>query len=68
MITERSEGNERKKVRVMMTTNINGQAVKKTLLMRVNAKLIGFIELYEEIFGIDLHVYRLKFIDRNTGG
>jgi hypothetical protein len=36
--------------------------------MRVNAKLIGFIELYEEIFGIDLYAYKLKFIDRNTGG
>jgi len=36
--------------------------------MRVNAKLIGFIELYEEIFGIDLYAYKLKFIDQNTGG
>jgi hypothetical protein len=31
MITERSEGSEREKARVVMTTNINGQAVKKTL-------------------------------------
>ncbi len=35
--------------------------------MRLNAKLIGFIELYEELFGIDLYAYKIKFFDMSTG-
>ena len=35
--------------------------------MRLNAKLLNFIELYEELFDIDLYAYKLKFFDANTG-
>lgn len=50
-----------------MTTNIRGDEVKKTIDMRLNSRLLNFIELYEELFEIDLYAYRLKFIDKNTG-
>ncbi len=35
--------------------------------MRLNAKLTSFIEVYEEVFDIDLYAYKMKFIDKNTG-
>jgi len=50
-----------------MITNITGEDKKKTIEMRANAKFINFIELYEEIFDIDLYAYKLKFYDKNTG-
>lgn len=46
-MTDRNEINEREKIKFTMITNITGQENKKTIDMRLNAKLIGFIELYE---------------------
>ena len=50
-----------------MITNITGEDKKKNIEMRANTKFINFIELYEEIFSIDLYAYKLKFYDKNTG-
>jgi len=50
-----------------MMTNIRGDDVKKSIEMRLNARLVAFIELYEELFEIDLYAYKLKFVDCNTG-
>lgn len=66
-MAERSEINERDKIKFTMLTNITGEDKKKTIEMRGNAKFINFIELYEEIFDIDLYAYKLKFYDKNTG-
>ena len=52
---------------MIMMTNIRGDEVRKVIDMRLNARLIAFIELYEELFEIDLYAYKLKFIDCNTG-
>lgn len=66
-MAERQENNEREKVKMIMITNIRGDQVKKVIDMRLNARLMAFIELYEQIFEIDLYAYKMKFIDRNTG-
>lgn len=68
-MTERNEAppSDRDKIKFSMITNITGEEHKKIIDMRLGAKLIGFIELYEELFGIDLYAYKIKFIDRNTG-
>jgi hypothetical protein len=67
-MTERNEAPcERDKIKFSMITNIGGEENKKTIEMRLNAKLIGFIELYEELFGIDLYAYKIKFFDMSTG-
>ena len=52
---------------MVMITNVRGDQLKKVIEMRLNARLMAFIELYEEIFEIDLYAYKLKFIDSNTG-
>ena len=52
---------------MIMITNIRGQQNKKVLEMRLNARLLTFIQLYEELFEIDLYAYKIKFIDCNTG-
>lgn len=66
-MAERSEGNDREKIRFSMVTNLRGEEVKKVIDMRLNSRLLNFIELYEELFEIDLYAYRIKFIDKNTG-
>lgn len=67
-MTEKNDPpSDRDKIKFTLITNITGEENKKVIDMRLNAKLIGFIELYEELFGIDLYAYRMKFIDRNTG-
>lgn len=43
-----TESNE--KVKMVMMTNIRGDQVRKNIEMRLNARLIAFIELYEELF------------------
>jgi uncharacterized protein YlaN (UPF0358 family) len=58
---------DREKIRFTLTTNLRGEEVRKSIDMRLNSRLLNFIELYEELFEIDLYAYRLKFIDRNTG-
>lgn len=58
---------DREKIRFTLTTNLRGEEVRKSVDMRLNSRLLNFIELYEELFEIDLYAYRLKFIDRNTG-
>lgn len=50
-----------------MVTNLRGEEAKKSIEMRLNSQLLNFIELYEELFEIDLYAYRIKFIDKNTG-
>ena len=35
--------------------------------MRLCAKFEDYIELFEEIFEVDLYGYKLKFMDNNTG-
>jgi hypothetical protein len=49
-----------------MTTNLKGDKFPKKIDMRLNSKFVNFIELYEEIFDIDLYAYKLKFMDRAT--
>jgi hypothetical protein len=46
-MTDRADLNEREKVKMVMVTNIRGDQVKKTIEMRLNARLMSFIELYE---------------------
>jgi hypothetical protein len=62
-----SEGNDREKIRFSMVTNLRGEEVRKSIDMRLNSRLLNFIELYEELFEVDLYAYRIKFIDKNTG-
>lgn len=50
-----------------MTTNLRGDEVKKIIEMRPSARLNNFIELYEELFEIDLYAYRIRFYDKNNG-
>ena len=66
-MAERSEGNDREKIRFSLVANLRGEEVKKVIDMRLNSRLLNFIELYEELFEIDLYAYRIKFIDKNTG-
>lgn len=66
-MSERNEGTDREKIRFTMVTNLRGEEVRKTIDMRLNSRLINFIELYEELFEIDLYAYRIKFIDKNNG-
>ena len=58
---------DREKVKMVLITNIRGDSMKKVVEMRLSARLMAFVELYEEIFEIDLYAYKLKFMDCNTG-
>jgi hypothetical protein len=44
---DRNEANDREKIRFVMTTNLRGEEVRKAIDMRLNSKLLNFIELYE---------------------
>jgi len=48
-----------------LVTNLR-KGIEKKIEMRANSQLINFIELYEEIFDIDLYAYKLKFFDNNS--
>lgn len=54
------------KRKLILSTNINSPPIKRILEMRPNARFLQFIELYEEIFDIDLYGYKLKFIETDT--
>lgn len=41
-----AEGNDRQKIKFTMITNLRGGDIKKSIQMRLNSKLINFIELY----------------------
>lgn len=58
------EGKEKKTF--IMTTNVKGPNEERKVTIRLEAKFIGFIELWEELFDLDLYAYRLKFFDKTT--
>ncbi len=49
-----------------MITNVKGPKEERKVTIRQDAKFISFIELWEELFDIDLYGYRIKFRQLET--
>ena len=57
---------DRDKITFTLLTNLHKDK-KSSIEMRLGARFDDFIELFEEIFEVDLYGYRLKFLDKSTG-
>lgn len=50
-----------RKVTTIMTTNITPAEMKRKFLIYSDIPLMKYLELYEQVFDIDLYAYRVSF-------
>ncbi len=58
------EQNSREKRTIIMVSNVKGDECMRKLNFRNHHNFDAFLELYEEIFDLDLYAYRVRFVDR----